>query len=47
MLYVDDVPYNVAINEAVELSKTYDDAEKSSFVNGVLGSIYRKIKVQE
>ena len=44
MMNLDDVPQNVAINEAVELTKKYDDLEKAPFVNGVLGSISRKIK---
>ena len=39
MLYVSDVPAAVAINEAIELSKKYDDDKARSFVNGVLNSI--------
>jgi len=34
MLALDDVPAKVAINEAVELSKKYDDEKAFSFVNG-------------
>ena len=34
-----DVPAAVAINEAIELSKKYDDEKARGFVNGVLGSI--------
>lgn len=42
MLYVDDVPISVAINEAVELAKLYGGEDDSSrFVNGVLGRIAR------
>lgn len=41
MLYVEDVPHGVAINEAVELVKQYDDPELAAFVNGVLAGIYR------
>lgn len=37
----DDVPPAVAINEAVELAKTFDEAEMAAFVNGVLGSFVR------
>ena len=33
------VPVKVAINEAVELAKTYGSDNSSKFVNGVLGSI--------
>lgn len=38
MMFVEDVPTNVAINEAVELSKKYDDEKAYKFVNGVLNS---------
>ena len=42
MLYVDEVPVSVAINEAVELAKMYGGEDDSSrFVNGVLGRIAR------
>ena len=41
MLYDDDTPVSVAINEAVELAKKYGGDEDSSFVNGVLGGISR------
>ena len=38
-----DVPPRVAINEAVELAKTYGGQNSSKFINGVLGTIYRQI----
>ncbi len=41
MLYIDEVPVSVAINEAVELTKTYGGDNDSSFVNGILGSLSR------
>ena len=41
MKYVDDVPPKVAINEAVELDKGYDEPDVVSFVNGVLGGFMR------
>lgn len=44
MLCIDDVPANVSINEAVELAKKFGDSGSSSFVNGVLGSIYTEIE---
>lgn len=45
MLYVDDVPISVSINEAVELAKAYGGEDESSrFVNGVLGRIARSIE---
>ena len=39
MAYVQEIPNTVAINEAIELSKKYDDDKARSFVNGVLNSI--------
>ncbi len=39
MLYLDDVPAPVAINEAVELAKIYSTEDSSRFVNGLLGTI--------
>lgn len=36
MLYDDDVPVSVAINEAVELAKKFGQTESPSFINGVL-----------
>ncbi|GBC97949.1 N utilization substance protein B [bacterium HR17] len=47
ILFVDDVPYRVAINEAVELAKKYGGAESRRFVNGVLGAITRKLGLSE
>ena len=34
-----DVPVNVAIDEAIELAKTYGDESSSKFINGVLNSV--------
>ena len=39
MRYLDDVPHHVAINEAIELSKKFDEESARPFVNGVLNSI--------
>ncbi|MBO4446332.1 MAG: transcription antitermination factor NusB [Clostridia bacterium] len=44
MLYFDDVPVGVSINEAVELAKNYATKEDSQFINGVLGSIAKSIE---
>lgn len=41
ILYSDDVPAPVAINEAVELSKKFDEPDSSSFVNGVLAGVVK------
>lgn len=42
MLYVEDVPFSVAINEAVELAKTYDHEKAPKFINGTLNAIAEK-----
>jgi len=42
ILYFDDVPPKVSINEAVEIAKKYGDDEAGKFVNGVLDSVYRE-----
>lgn len=39
MNFVDDIPANVSINEAVELAKKYADEQSGKFVNGVLSKI--------
>lgn len=41
LLFVREIPPKVAINEAVELAKTFGGENSSKFVNGVLGTIYR------
>ena len=42
MLYCEDIPVSVSINEAVELAKLYGGESDASFVNGVLGGIARR-----
>jgi N utilization substance protein B len=39
----DDVPPKVAINEAIELAKTFGGQSSGKFINGVLGSLYKEI----
>jgi len=39
LCHVTDIPRKVALNEAVELAKTYSTDEAPSFINGVLGKI--------
>ncbi|HEY4496226.1 MAG TPA: transcription antitermination factor NusB [Candidatus Paceibacterota bacterium] len=38
-----EVPAKVAINEAIELAKTYGGENSGRFVNGVMGSIYKEL----
>lgn len=39
-----EVPPKVAINEAIELAKSYGGASSPRFVNGVLGTVYREFE---
>ena len=43
MKYMDDVPPKVAINEAVELAKRYGDDGDPTFVNGLLGNVFKEL----
>lgn len=45
ILYRDDIPESVSINEAVELAKKYGGEKTGSFINGILGSFIRSGKV--
>jgi len=46
LLYRDDIPERVAINEAIELAKTYGSEESGAFVNGILDQIRLHFKSQ-
>ena len=39
-----DVPAKVAINESIELAKTFGGRSSGKFVNGVLGSLYKEME---
>ena len=44
----DEVPPKVAINEAIELAKSFGGESSGKFVNGVLGTVYKEIeKIEE
>ena len=40
ILFAEDVPGKVSINEAIELCKKYSDNKSVSFINGVLDKVY-------
>jgi len=44
LMFTPDIPSKVAIDEAIELAKTYGGESSGKFVNGVLGAIYRKME---
>ena len=39
ILYYEDIPESVSINEAVDLSKKFSDETSSKFINGLLGAV--------
>lgn len=39
MLFCEDIPFNVSINEAVELAKKFDYDKAPGFINGVLNKV--------
>jgi len=43
----DNVPPKVAINEAIELAKTFGGESSGKFINGVLGAIYKDVPERE
>ena len=44
LLYFEDIPASVSIDEAVELAKKYGTEESSSFINGILRQVYETKK---
>ena len=42
-----EVPAAVAINEAIEIAKNYGGPNSGKFINGVLGTVFKQMKVQE
>ena len=44
MTYVTDVPAAVALNEAIELAKTFSDDRSRKFVNGVLSNVLKELE---
>ena len=44
ILYEDEIPMSVSINEAVELAKKYGGREDAPFVNGLLGAVSRNMQ---
>ena len=42
IMFMPDIPARVSINEAIELSKKYDDEKSYSFINGVLNAVAKE-----
>ncbi len=43
LLYRDDIPPKVSINEAVELAKKFGAEESGAFINGILDKVYNTV----
>ncbi len=44
LMFLKDVPPKVAINEAVEIGKAFGGENSGKFINGVLGTLYKKLE---
>ena len=44
ILYRDDIPAKVSINEAVDIGKTFGTEESGAFINGILDTIYLSVE---
>ena len=47
MLYRQDIPHKVSINEAVDLGKEYGAEESGAFINGILDRIHHQLQDEE
>lgn len=47
LIFAKEVPPKVAINEAVELAKTFGGESSGKFINGVLGTLYKDLPEEE
>jgi len=47
LIHNNDIPAKVAINEAIEVAKTFGSESSGKFVNGVLGAIYKDLEKGE
>jgi N utilization substance protein B len=44
LLYCDDIPPKVTLNEAIDLGKSYGSENSGSFINGILDALYVKLQ---
>lgn len=42
--FLENIPYKVSINEAVELAKTFSTEEAYKFINGILAQVLKELK---
>lgn len=44
LLYAEDIPTSVTINEAVNMAKTFGADESAKFINGILGTVAKQLE---
>jgi N utilization substance protein B len=44
LMYFDQIPPKVTINEAIDLAKTFSTAKSGRFVNGILDALFQKLR---
>lgn len=44
IIYMDDIPYKVSVNEAVELAKAYSTDKSAGYINGILASVIKNME---
>ena len=44
LIFIDEIPNKVSINEAIELAKLYCDDKSPKFINGILGSVSNELE---
>ncbi|MEJ5300392.1 MAG: transcription antitermination factor NusB [Thermodesulforhabdaceae bacterium] len=47
MLYCNEIPPKVSINEAIELGKVFGDKDSSAFINGILDRVYQSAELAD
>jgi N utilization substance protein B len=45
--YLHDVPFQIVLNEALEIGKNFSDEESSHFINGILDAASRELRPEE
>lgn len=45
LMFMEDVPVGVTVNEAIEITKIYSTQDASRFINGILGNVIQHMKV--
>jgi N utilization substance protein B len=43
LIFIQDIPYNVTANEAVEMAKKFGNEKSSRFINGIIGKLIEDI----